>query len=46
MGIRIAIDDFGIGYASLATLQQFPLDTIKIDRSFIRDVARAPKTRT
>jgi EAL domain-containing protein (putative c-di-GMP-specific phosphodiesterase class I) len=38
MGIRIAIDDFGAGYASLATLQPFPLDTIKIDRAFIRDM--------
>lgn len=39
MGIRIAIDDFGIGYSSLATLKQFPIDTIKIDRSLIRDIA-------
>ncbi len=39
MGIRIAIDDFGIGYFSLSMLKRFPIDTIKIDRSFIRDVA-------
>ena len=45
MGIRIAIDDFGIGYASLATLKQFPLDTIKIDRSLIRDVASVPENK-
>jgi predicted signal transduction protein with EAL and GGDEF domain len=35
-GIRITIDDFGMGYSSLAMLQQFPIDTIKIDRSLIR----------
>ena len=39
MGLKIAIDDFGTGYSSLATLQRFPLDTIKIDRSYIRGVA-------
>jgi diguanylate cyclase (GGDEF)-like protein len=36
--IRIAIDNLGAGYSSLATLQRFPLDTIKIDRSLIRDI--------
>ncbi|MEP6546064.1 MAG: EAL domain-containing protein [Gammaproteobacteria bacterium] len=41
MGIRIAVDDFGTCYSSLSTLRQFPLDAIKIDRSFIRDVSSA-----
>ncbi|HYD34069.1 MAG TPA: EAL domain-containing protein [Methylophilaceae bacterium] len=42
MGVLIAIDDFGTGYSSLTTLQQFPLNTIKIDRSFIKNVAKSP----
>lgn len=46
IGVQLAIDDFGVGYSSFSYLRKFPLDALKVDRSFIHDISSNPGNAT